>query len=150
MKNLISLREFVLLRNNKEEVSRQDFIMCRDYANFLSRQPQLSDFVPCGEDGLPLKKPSEHLENRSLYYQELETYQQALDKVLFKGVVKTEDTYGTTKREFWHIGNLRIAHRLTFRSGKVELNSDFVKKHTSLESLTPYNLELTENAKNII
>jgi len=111
------------------------------YANFLSRQTQLSDFVPCGEDGLPLDKPKEHLENRTLYYQELEAYQQALDKVLFKGFYVAEylDNPEYTKAICCEHNVLHVAWY-----SKITCSWHLSKGIKTLEHLTPYNLELTE------
>ena len=41
--------------------------------------------VPCDEFGNILTKPKEHLENISLYFKELDIYQKAQERVLFKG-----------------------------------------------------------------
>jgi len=112
-----------------------------NYANFLSRQPQLSDFVACGKDGLPLDKKQFHYTEKGLKQlsgielyialsinKESEEYQQALDKVLFKGCIaeKINDYYVVKHQDkpIWVSWN-------TFHK---------------IESLTPYNLELTDNA----
>ena len=121
-----------------------------NFDDFLSRQPQLSDFVACGEDGLPIEKPSEHLENRTLYYKELEAYQQALDKVLFKGFEVCNDNEEFTRLKL----NNDTLFFITFykESEMVVFNTSGGNQPyiTTLESLTPYNLELTENGNKII
>ena len=116
------------------------------YANFLSRQPQLSDFVPCGEDGLPLKMPIIYDGMDSDALLDEKKYLQALDKVLFKG--------------FWlrcpnAVTNGNISITFT-KSGGILLDKYYqdhtenISTITTLESLTPYNLELTDNAIKII
>lgn len=155
MKKLIGIREFVLLEYSKRNAyyyqDSKVLNKINNYANFLSRQPKLSDFVPCGEDGLPIEKPSEHLENRSLYYQELEAYQQALDKVLFKGWVYYEKD--SISSDFYDIKIMNFGDRnvqFYIKDYTKEVKHQEFVRITTLESLTPYNLELTENAKIII
>lgn len=151
--------EFIVTTNGYAEdwsnfcLQRLDRIIA--YANFLSRQPQLSDFVACGEDWLPLVEPKDYQSFLSVDFElianqeslkECIAYQQALDKVLFKG--------------FWlrcpnAVTNGNISITFT-KSGGILLDK-YYQDHTenistikTLESLTPYNLELTENAKNTI
>ena len=149
MKTLIGMREFVLLELSKRNVyyyqDSKVLNKINNYANFLSRQPQLSDFVACGKDGLPLDKKQFHYTEKGLKQlsgielyialsinKESEEYQQALDKVLFKDCTaeKINDYYVAKHQDkpIWVSWN-------TFHK---------------IESLTPYNLELTDNANKII
>lgn len=61
------------------------FYLIQKYADFLLKEISTGMVVPCDEFGTPLNKPEEHLENRTLYYQELDIYQKAKNRVLFKG-----------------------------------------------------------------
>lgn len=152
MKNLISMREFVLLRNDREEVSRQDFIMCRDYANFLSRQPKLGDFVPCGENGVPLEKPKNYdafknelsRDEFDYNFTDCVNYRQALDRVLFKGFEVCNDNEEFTRLK---LNNDTLFFITFYKESEMVVsnpsggNQQYI---TTIEHLTPYNLELTE------
>jgi len=133
MKTLTSISEHSDYLEKKYIFDNEKWHLHRKRVLFGKRQPQLSDFVPCGEDGLPIEKPSEHLENRSLYYQELEAYQKALDKVLFKGF---EICRRNERMDCVYNKELDL-----------HISTKFDK---TLEYLTPYNLELTDNAIKII
>ena len=107
-----------------------------NYANLLSRQPQLSDFVPCGKDGLPIeynKTASEIFADDNghcrIISKEEYTYNKSLDKVLFKG-------FQWNSKGYAYKDDLMI-------------DEEFIENLT-IESLTPYNLELTEKANKII
>lgn len=153
MKNLISMRTLTLEIEEYVRESHNEKRACEimfNYANFLSRQPKLGDFIPCGKDGFPLEKPKEHLENRTLYYQELEAYQKALDKVLFKGFEVCNDNEEFTRLKL----NNDVLFFITFYKESEMIvsnpsggNQQYI---TTLEHLTPYNLELTENGNKII
>ena len=107
-----------------------------NYANFLSRQPQLSDFVACGKDGLPIeynKTASEIFADDNghcrIISKEEYTYNKSLDKVLFKG-------FQWNSKGYAYKDDLMI-------------DEEFIENLT-IESLTPYNLELTEKANKSI
>jgi len=169
MKTLIGMVTFVLEQeNNPNEYNPSNkYKDCLKYANFLSHQPQLSDFVPCGKDGLPLTEPEyyEYHEKNISYSptdfggffddfddwkqwkHECIIYQQALDKVLFKGfeVVNYPDIqHGITKT----VSLKNTVHAFHYDSISQTWNKSLGIK--SLESLTSYNLELTDNALNLI
>jgi len=161
MKTLIGMREFVLLEFSKRNVyyyqDSKVLNKINNYANFLSRQPKLSDFVPCGEDGFPLDEPKDYQRFLSVDFElttnqeslkECIAYQQALDKVLFKGFEVFTDNEDFTRIE------LKDKLFITFykEAETIVLNAPYagIKGITNLESLTPYNLELTENANKII
>ena len=157
MKTLIGMREFTLLEFSKRNAyyyqDSKVLNKINNYANFLSRQPQLSDFVACGEDGLPLTNkscmnpcsPSDFSESglcgKNGCYKESSDYNKALDKVLFKGF----------EIEYWDGRNSSFAckHKESgFQVCYYKATPEYFEwgKHTSIESLTPYKLELTDNA----
>lgn len=79
---LISMQDFVLEQNN-EAYSKDQFIeRVEAYANFLKEPLKLEMFIPCDEYGNILEKP-ELIDER--YNLKLLDYEQALEKVLFKG-----------------------------------------------------------------
>jgi len=108
MKNLISMTDFVLEQNKREEVCREDFIKCSRYANFLKQPLELWMFVPCKLiDGVwvVLEKPRHYDEWESEFKKGFEhlyeglimkKYHQAKERCLFKGfefTTETEDDY---------------------------------------------------------
>jgi len=111
-----------------------------DYANLLNRKLELGMFVPC-VDGVPFEEPlSEDYvdteDNKTgsydseKYERDLEQYQEAELKVLFKGF------------EFIMLGVHR--HEKVFKhEDRYELRIDFTS--ANIESLIKLNLELTEN-----
>ena len=113
-----------------------------NYANFLSRQPQLSDFVACGKDGLPLKMPIIYDGMDSDALLDEKKYLQALDKVLFKGFFVSANNGNVV------ITNGSISILFSIRNFIKIIGSN--QRITTLESLTPYNLELNDNANKII
>jgi len=147
MKTLIGMVAFVLEQYKlfiQDKITSEQFRNnVWEYANFLSRQPQLSDFVACGKDGLPLKMPIIYDGMDSDALLDEKKYLQALDKVLFKGFEIKE-----ISENYKIIINKKL-DCIVFSSQFKQsffLHSDY----TTLESLTSYNLELTDNAKNII
>ena len=163
MKTFIGMVAFVLEQeNNPNEYNPSNkYKDCLNYANFLLRQPQLSDFVACGEDGLPLYKKQFYYTEKGLKQlsgieldialsinKEADEYQQALDKVLFKGFEIFTDNGDFTRIE------LKDKLFITFykEAETIVLNAPYAdtKDITTIESLTPYNLELTDNANKII
>jgi len=150
MKTLIGMREFVLLEFSKRNpyYYQDSKVLNRinNYANFLLRQTQLSDFVPCGEDGVPLTEPTFYYTEDSLkelkgieldvalsVNEKVKEYKEALDRILFKGfkICRRNERMDCVYNEELDL----------------HISTKFDK---TLESLTPYNLELTENANKII
>ena len=96
MKTLISMIDFVSIFYNdlksEHKVNWSFDQICNkifNYANFLKQPLNLGMFVPCDEDGDVLEKPEDY-ENRlpnmmTEYNDEVYTYKQAKEKVLFKG-----------------------------------------------------------------
>lgn len=79
---LISMTDFVLQQQN-EAYSKDQFVeRVEAYANFLKEPLKLEMFIPCDEDGNILEKPK-LIDER--YNIKLLDYEQALEKVLFKG-----------------------------------------------------------------
>jgi len=159
MKNLISLREFVEnqrknsgaspFEDEQKEIDTSELYRIYNYANLLSRQPQLSDFVPCGKDGLPIeynKTASEIFADDNghcrVISKEESAYIKALDKVLFKGFFVSANNGNVV------ITNGSISILFSIRNFIKIIESN--QRITTLESLTSYNLELTDNAIKII
>ena len=87
---LISMTEFVLEQEQPTYLQKEEFedvfYKIHNYANFLKQPLKLSMFIPCDEFGNVLIKPEEHLENRSLYFKELEIYQKAKERVFIQRI----------------------------------------------------------------
>lgn len=150
MKTLTSISEHSDYLEKKYIFDNEKWHLHRKRVLFGKRQPQLSDFVACGEDGLPIKPyikteaeifADDNSHCRVISKEEI-AYQKALDKVLFKGWKVENKSKVTT----WIESDKNESICFTDR-GKVNYNGIDI---TSLESLTPYNLELTENANKII
>lgn len=92
---LVSMLAFVLARINVAGKSHTEILdEIRAYALFLKQVLTLGMFVPCDEKGNVLKKPQfmdffwgGEYEPHEEKYKICERYQQALDRVLFKGFV---------------------------------------------------------------
>jgi hypothetical protein len=78
MKKLISMTDFVLEKNKAEEVTRESYIECRNYANFLKQPLTLGMFVPCDENG-------NVLEEKKPFQDDYHKFQQAKERVIFEG-----------------------------------------------------------------
>lgn len=131
------------------EYKRNVYDEILNYANFIKQPLLLSMFVPCDEDDNPIQKPKEHIDNRSLYYKELEQYQKALDRVLFEEfeiqdyekhkILDHEETVFLTSKDI-DDGDC-IAHRH-------KSNKYFYYNYETIESLTLFYTEinLTDSA----
>ena len=86
-----------------------------------------------------MEKPKEHLENRSLYYKELEAYSKALEKVIFAGF---EVIANTPTQILLSYKNFDLYYNKTFKTFKTFDNMDVGHTINTLEDLIPYNLEL--------
>ena len=141
MKKLISMVDYVLEQGGcvygytDRECNEKAYLFYGkvfEYANFLKQPLKLEMFVPCDEDGNVLEEPKKYniifgnsIRN-PLYGKQLEQYQKALSKVLFKG--------------FYRVNNETI---LT-----MAVNGDFIEfdiEDLTIENLIKYNLELTDN-----
>ena len=148
---LIGMTAFVLEQENNpnEHNPSNKYKDCLNYANFLSRQPQLSDFVACGKDGVPIeynKTASEIFADDNghcrIISKEEYTYNKSLDKVLLKGFFVSANNGNVV------ITNGSISILFSIRNFIKIIESN--QRITTLESLTSYNLELTDNANKII
>ena len=128
---LISMTDFVL-QNVESKTMKLSKIA--DYANFLKQPLTLGMFVPCDDDGNVLEEPSKdmwdnfiisHFEHFNESYTYCFNYQKAKLKVLFNGFqVRNQSTYSI-------VSNKDGAVWVTCRKSK------------NIESLIPYNLDLT-------
>jgi hypothetical protein len=110
------------------------FKMIINYTNFITQTIILGQFIPCDKEGNVLEKPKEHLTNRSLYYKEFDQYQEAKERVLFKGFEVDRSLNG-----FLAIYT-QYPVKYIYSFGKFRFKT--------IEDLTHLNLELTDNALN--
>ena len=96
---LIPMTDFVLEQlneqNSRTKPMREVFNSLEKYATFLRQPLKLEMFVPCDEEGNVLEEPTNY-EKRLLnmmteYNDEVYTYNQAKEKVLFEGFKPYED-----------------------------------------------------------
>ena len=129
LKTLISLKDFVL----KYHPTREQIV---NYAKFIDTPLKLENFIVCDEEGDILEEPTDY-EKRLLnmmteYNDEVYTYYQAKEKVLFEGI------------EFRKNGGVNF---LTIKEDTFAFFDFNVKfKNLTIEDLIQYNLQLTENA----
>jgi len=83
------------------------------HAKLTNRQPSLGDFVPTDEDGNVLKKPDIHSLDHSIAVAIHQEYQQALDRVIFKGDWECEviNRNGSIRVQDTLTGNRVVFHR---------------------------------------
>jgi len=81
-----TLHDYVIERYDvaNEEASMPLYYIGK-YAELTNRQPKLGDFIPCDENGEVLEKPDIHSLDHSIAVALNHEYQQALDRVIFKG-----------------------------------------------------------------
>ena len=111
---LISMTDFVLEQNEKLRKDIHDnynkllIPQCCDrifnYANFLKKPLKLGYFIPCDEEGDILEEPTNY-EKRLLnmmteYNDEVYTYYQAKQRVLFEGFEYDKENDWVTYNEF--------------------------------------------------
>ena len=102
---LISMTDFVLQQQN-ESYSKDQFVeRVEAYANFLKEPLKLEMFVPCDDNGKVLEQPIDIYYRpdfgcqkypQECYEEDLKTYEQSKEKVLFEGFTfkeETKDTY---------------------------------------------------------
>lgn len=142
---LIPMIEFVLESDEKIgnpytlEKYRQ---VTRNYANFLKQPLTLGMFVPCDEEGNPLRPVG-----APFMKYEVEAYQQAKERVLFEGF-KLQDTrgvYDIVRSKQWAIefdeyGTRLICHCGNLDDERIHTVENLVMKHDSVR------LELTSTA----
>lgn len=143
------------LRSKKLEFSQPlEYLMwyekTRDnYDDFLQQPLTLGMFLLCDLEGNVLQEPkcdcyTEY--DREGCPDKCWRFINSKECVLFKKVKLTEDKYKDTKRKFWYIDKLRIAHELKFYSGENQFTFDVLREHETIEDLVKYNLELTDSA----
>ena len=132
---LISMTDFVitqwsidLTKTQRERVS--------NYANFLKQPLKLERFIPCDDEGDVLEVPTNYemrlLNMMTEYNDEVYTYYQAKEKVLFEGI------------EFRTNGGVNF---LTIKEDTFAFHDFNIKfKNLTVEFLVQYNLQLTESA----
>ena len=131
---LMSRKDFGKTLNNKND---RDYRFFRDnYDNFLEQPLKLEKFVPCDEEGDILEEPTNYemrlLNMMTEYNDEVYTYNQAKEKVLFEGI------------EFRTNGGVNF---LTIKEDTFAFFDFNIKfKNLTIEDLIQYNLQLTENA----
>ena len=131
---LMSSKDFGKTLNNKND---RDYRFFRDnYDNFLEQPLKLEKFVPCDEEGDILEEPTNYemrlLNMMTEYNDEVYTYNQAKEKVLFEGI------------EFRTNGGVNF---LTIKEDTFAFFDFNIKfKNLTIEDLIQYNLQLTENA----
>jgi hypothetical protein len=114
--NLIPMSDFVLEQNKIRQGFFKQYRKVHEYAKFLKQPLELWMFVPCDEDGNVLEEPE--------LYNEVCEYQKAKERCFFEGFEYKKALFFTENKElFWH--------------GKL---------HGNVESLTKYNLKLTQTA----
>lgn len=112
MSKLISMTSYVL-KHTKDldfvSIFVAKLMMVRDYANFLKTPLELGQFVPCDKDGNVLEEPTYYAEwynygsftkHGEKIVKECKKYQQAQDRVIFKGCsVEKRKVYYTIKNK---------------------------------------------------
>ena len=132
---LIPMTDFVLELWDDKLMSEIG-LLAVNYAQFLKTPLKLEMFVPCDEEGDILEEPTNY-EKRLLnmmteYNDEVYTYYQAKEKVLFEGI------------EFRKNGGVNF---LTIKEDTFAFFDFNVKfKNLTIEYLIQYDLQLTENA----
>lgn len=156
MKNLISMTDFVnKIRKQGDTTPFEDEQMKIDlnnlqlifkYAKFLSQPLKLEMFVPCDEDGNPLKKPSwSESENEIHFTNYTRKYNQAKEKVLFEGF---KQKYVSQFEYQWGL-ILRINCSGSFLFSIKDYTkdpSDHIDIRTIEDLCIAHELKLTENA----
>jgi len=119
------------------------FYLIQKYADFLLKDISIGMVVPCDEFGNVLIKPEEHLENRSLYFKELEIYQKAQERVLFKGFKVVQNGGGVYSDSIADSSGLLHL----FWYSKITETWSLSHGLTTIENLALFNsIELTETA----
>ena len=129
LKTLISLKDFVL----KYHPTREQIV---NYAKFIDTPLKLENFIVCDEEGDILEEPTNYemrlLNMMTEYNDEVYTYNQAKEKVLFEGI------------EFRTNGGVNF---LTIKEDTFAFHDFNIKfKNLTVEFLVQYNLQLTESA----
>ena len=139
---LISMTDFVLDQMKFASIHHEDDSECLDvifrYANFLKQPLKLEMFVPCDDEGNVLEEPNRNrFKNEYLTEDQYKTkflkYQQAKERCLFEGFEYKQYHAPTNS---WFI-----------KSETVKLNDGTFRNYKTIETLTKFDLTLTESAK---
>lgn len=102
MEKLISMTEFVLQQGLQSTLMMEKgMLLCNNYANFLNQPLKLGMFIPCDENDNVLEEPKrwkDYLEYPESFdgnkeWEELYTYQEAKERVLFDTLFEEDDSY---------------------------------------------------------
>lgn len=163
MNNLCSNIEFGQWADKVSITSKTYRILRNNFDKFLSKKLEASQFIPMDNDGniLVEPKPEDYfdvglaidkftsVEGAGLndYYTALMYWEDANERLLFKGLTIQKDNFHATKRTFYYIGDLRIGLFLEYYTGRTEFNFDLFHDHKTIEDLIKYKLEFTDIAK---
>lgn len=148
MNKLIPMTDFVLnyKYQNDKPISGQEFYKLRsiaNYARFLKQPLKLGMFIPTDEDGNVLDAPgyfeASSFTEQMQYESYVDEYQQAQQKVLFKGFENSSN--GDKFHNIIHKNKF-----LTFDKQYNNFTDSFDKRYTKIEDLVHLDLELTESA----
>ena len=145
LKTLISLKDFVL----KYHPTREQIV---NYAKFINTPLKLENFIVCDEEGDILEVPTNYemrlLNMMTEYNDEVYTYYQAKEKVLFEG-------FNLNQKDFSKLESIfcltKECFQITFFTKEKGCFMDNLKTNKTyeiktIEDLIQYNLHLTENA----
>ena len=133
------MTDFVLSDKVKSALEYEEsYKIIRSYANFLKQPLKLEMFVPCDEEGDILEVPTNY-ENRLLnmmteYNDEVYTYNQAKEKVLFEGFkvrcgYLTYDDYVIYSLEILEHNNIEsLTQHYVLESEEIQLTENAVKQ----------------------
>jgi len=142
MKTLIGMRYFVLEQNKNSLTTRECFINCLNYANFLEQPLELWMFVPCKLVNGVWVVLSTELEE-GMTFNEIDKvnkeYQQAKEKCLFEEFEVIE-----ISKNFKIIKNKKLDCQVL--ASQYENHYYLCSEFQIIEDLVKYNLQLTPTA----
>ncbi len=139
---LISMTDYVLQQHKESETNGQYIRRTFKYAKFLKQPLSLGMFVPCDLEGNVLEMPHNFCEyvpnmlrlngyQSDFWYDECRKYQQAKERVLFKGFeITTSQHKGFTITDGWN--KLSFYNNYIKTQGNICLN----KSITTIEGLS--------------
>ena len=146
------MTSFVLENAKQPYVEGTKYKDLVNYAKFLKQPLKLEMFVPCDEDGDILDEPEDYelrLPNMMTEYNdEVYTYYQAKEEVLFEG-------FNLNQKDFSKLESIfcltKECFQITFFTKEKGCFMDNLKTNKTyeiktIEDLIQYNLQLTENA----
>jgi len=150
IETLIGMTEFVKLEHEKyindrvvpANVGLHLYLSnTHNFANFLSQPPKLGHFIPCDENDAPLGMPIIYDGMDSDALLDEKKYFEAVDRILFEGAI-FRNIQPSIDYNYYEINGVKI-----FTENN---HGKFYSNFKTIESLTPYNLKLTQTAKNRI